>query len=402
MVVIPIRFKDIWGKIQVPTNEDDFPLQDFSPQVLKVFGIISFICAAASALLLISLGLDIAEALHKALTLINIGIALAIAFLAVGAIVLFVVIGFRFTQNESAGGEQLAIGAIAVVCVSFLAMMLLYGLSWLHCIYLAELIFLAIVTVYMDPELAQERMLSKHAAKLDPEKRRAFEKRVDARRPLKGYITLNFFNLFWIFVVCCVLGLVVETVFHLAVYHEYQDRAGLLYGPFSPIYGFGGLLMTIALNRFHDKPIPLIFLVSAVIGGCFEFLVSWIMQYAFGIVAWDYSGTFLSIDGRTNFMFMCFWGLLGVVWIKLLLPILLWAIDKIPWKLRYSLTTVCAVFMVVDIVMTVQTIDCWYLREAGHPPTSGIEEFMSKHYDNEYMQNRFQTMTMNPNEASRL
>lgn len=281
-------------------------------------------------------------------------------------------------------------------------MMLLYGLSWLHCIYLAELIFLAVVTVYMDPELAQERMLSKHAAKLDPEKRRAFEKRVDARRPLKGYITLNFFNLFWIFVVCCVLGLMVETLFHLAIYHEYQDRAGLLYGPFSPIYGFGGLLMTIALNRFHDKPIPLIFLVSAVIGGCFEFFVSWIMQYAFGIVAWDYSGTFLSIDGRTNFMFMCFWGLLGVVWIKLLLPILLWAIDKIPWKLRYSLTTVCAVFMVVDIVMTVQTIDCWYLREAGHPPTSGIEEFMSKHYDNEYMQNRFQTMTMNPDQASRL
>ena len=402
MVVVPIRFKDIWGKIQVPTSTDDFPYQDFSPRVLKVFGAISFICAVASALLLISLGLDIAEALHRAPTLVNIGIACGIAVLAVGAIVLFVLIGIRFTKNKSERGEQLAIAAIAVVCVSFLAMMLLYGLSWLHCIYLAELIFLAVVTVYMDPELAQERKLSKHAATLDPEERRAFEKKVDARRPVKGYITLNFFNLFWIFVVCCVLGLVVETVFHLAIYHEYQDRAGLLYGPFSPIYGFGGLLMTIALNRFHDKPLPLIFLVSAVIGGCFEFFVSWIMQYAFGIVAWDYSGTFLSIDGRTNFMFMCFWGLLGVVWIKLLLPILLWGIDKIPWKLRYSLTTLCAVFMVVDIVMTVQTIDCWYLREAGHAPTSGIEEFMSKHYNNEYMQDRFQTMTMNPDQASRL
>lgn len=82
------------------------------------------------------------------------------------------------------------------------------------------------------------------------------------------------------------------------------------------------------------------------------------MQSAFGIVAWDYSGTFLSIDGRTNFMFMCFWGILGVMWVKFLLPILLWMINKIPWKLRYALTVVCFVFMVVDVVLTVQTIDC--------------------------------------------
>ena len=165
--------------------------------------------------------------------------------------------------------------------------------------------------------------------------------------------------------VCSILGLAIETVFHLAIYHAYQDRAGLLYGPFSPIYGFGGLFMTVALNRFHDKPIPVIFLISALIGGAFEFTVSWIMQSAFGIVAWDYSGTFLSIDGRTNFMFMCFWGILGVMWVKFLLPILLWMINKIPWKLRYALTVVCFVFMVVDVVLTVQTIDCWYLREAG-------------------------------------
>ena len=82
-----------------------------------------------------------------------------------------------------------------------------------------------------------------------------------------------------------------------ALYHEYQDRAGLLFGPFSPIYGFGALLMTIALNRFHDKPVWVVFLVSAVIGGAFEYFTSWIMEFSFGIRAWDYSGTFLSIEG---------------------------------------------------------------------------------------------------------
>ena len=163
-----------------------------------------------------------------------------------------------------------------------------------------------------------------------------------------------------------------------ALYHEYQDRAGLLFGPFSPIYGFGALLMTIALNRFHDKPVWVIFLVSAVIGGAFEYFTSWIMEFSFGIRAWDYSGTFLSIDGRTNFVFMVMWGVLGVAWIKLLLPRLLKLINLIPWNWRYAVTAVCAGLMLVDGVMTVQSIDCWYARSAGKAPDTPIEEFYAK------------------------
>lgn len=400
--VVLMRFKDIWGKIEIPTNQDDFPHQGFSPKVIKAFGVMSIICATASLCLI---GVFAAHAVgdinhHERPE--SMLLAIGIVLLAITAIVLFVAMGVRFIKNNTLNGERFAITTIALILGAFLAMMMLYGLSLFHIVYVVELVFLAVVTVYMDPELAEERYLSKEARTMDPQKRAQFEKKVDSRKPLKGYITLNFFNLFWIFVVCSILGLAIETVFHLAIYHAYQDRAGLLYGPFSPIYGFGGLFMTVALNRFHDKPIPVIFLISALIGGAFEFTVSWIMQSAFGIVAWDYSGTFLSIDGRTNFMFMCFWGILGVMWVKFLLPILLWMINKIPWKLRYALTVVCFVFMVVDVVLTVQTIDCWYLREAGHAPNTPLEEFFNKHYDNAYMQHRFQTMTMDPSQSSRV
>lgn len=400
--VVLMRFKDIWGKIEIPTNQDDFPHQGFSPKVIKAFGVMSIICATASLCLI---GVFAAHAVgdinhHERPE--SMLLAIGIVLLAITAIVLFVAMGVRFIKNNTLNGERFAITTIALILGAFLAMMMLYGLSLFHIVYVVELVFLAVVTVYMDPELAEERYLSKEARTMDPQKRAQFEKKVDSRKPLKGYITLNFFNLFWIFVVCSILGLAIETVFHLAIYHAYQDRAGLLYGPFSPIYGFGGLFMTVALNRFHDKPIPVIFLISALIGGAFEFTVSWIMQSAFGIVAWDYSGTFLSIDGRTNFMFMCFWGILGVMWVKFLLPILLWMINKIPWKLRYTLTVVCFVFMVVDVVLTVQTIDCWYLREAGHAPNTPLEEFFNKHYDNAYMEHRFQTMSMDPSQSSRV
>ena len=45
-------------------------------------------------------------------------------------------------------------------------------------------------------------------------------------------------------------------------------------------------------------------------------------------------------------------------------------------------------------VMTVQSIDCWYQRAAGKAPDTPIEEFYAKNFDDAYMANRFQSMTM--------
>lgn len=315
--------------------------------------------------------------------------------------VLFVFLGYRLIRNRRAHAAQTANALAVLTVLSIIGTMMLFGLSAHHIGYLIQLVILIAVTSYLDPSLSEERVLRRKLKKMDKEQRREERRRIAEAKPKHGFITLNFFNLFWIFVVCCVLGLIIEVLFHFALYHEYQDRAGMLFGPFSPIYGFGALLMTIALNRFHDKPVWVVFLVSAVIGGAFEYFTSWIMEFSFGIRAWDYSGTFLSIDGRTNFVFMVMWGVLGVAWIKLLLPQLLKLINLIPWNWRYGVTAVCAALMLLDGVMTIQSIDCWYSRMAGKTPDTPIEQFYAKHYDNDFMQNRFQTMTMNVDDATR-
>ena len=123
--------------------------------------------------------------------------------------------------------------------------------------------------------------------------------------------------------------------------------------------------------------------------------------FAFGIVAWDYSGTFLSIDGRTNGMFMAMWGVLGVVWIKLCLPWMLKLVNLIPWNWRYALTTVCAALMIVDGAMTLLSLDCWYQRMAGKPSETAMAQFFDRNFDNEYMQERFQSMSIDPSNATR-
>jgi uncharacterized membrane protein len=295
-------------------------------------------------------------------------------------------------------------GLMIVDTVLILSHMLLFGMSPVLIVFVLIAALLIAMHSFFDPELTLERenkatddkTLKEMLAKGDNERTK-----IPGHRSGKGYISLNFFNLFWIFTICSILGLVIETIVHIVFYGGYQDRAGMLWGPLSPIYGFGGLLMTIALNRFHSKPWWLIFLVSAVIGGAFEFFTSWFMQTAFGITAWNYSGTFLNIDGRTNFFFMCCWGILGLGWVKFLLPVMLWVVKKIPWGWRYTLTTIVAVFMIFDGAMTLTTIDCWYMREANQPVSGPVEQFCAEHYDNKYMEHRFQTMTMDPSSSAR-
>ena len=161
-------------------------------------------------------------------------------------------------------------------------------------------------------------------------------------------------------------------------------------------------LMPIFLNRFHKSNWLVIFLVAAVIGGAFEAFVSLFMQYAFGAVAWDYSNMPGSLfGGRTCLPFMACWGLLGVVWIKLLLPFMLRLVNFIPWNWRYMLTTVAACFMLVDAVMTLQALDCWYMRLSHDPVDTPIQQFYDHEFGDAYMADRFQSMTIVPSDAVR-
>ena len=213
---------------------------------------------------------------------------------------------------------------------------------------------------------------------------------------------LDGFNLFWLFTIGCVFGLVIETIYHFVLFGEYQDRAGFLWGPFSPIYGFGVVIVTVLLNHLWQSNWLLIFCSSAVIGGAFEYFTSWFMQAAFGIRAWDYTGQWLSIDGRTSGKYMFFWGILGLIWVKLILPRLLRLIQRIPWKIRYSLTLVCFIFLFVDGVMTLMALDAWYSRMAGVAQNSPVSQFFATYFNDDFMAHRFQTMKIDPSTAGRM
>ena len=334
-----------------------------------------------------------------------------IVTMAVGAVG-YVAFGVLVLRNRRRHVAQIAYALIGVGIVNLILEIMLNGFGDNLVYDGVRLLVLVVISATIDPTLISERQLQRRLRDMETEEE-AEAGTLGRAKGDRGYIELDFFNLFWVFVVCSVLGLIIEVVYHMVVVDPgvYQDRAGLLYGPFSPIYGVGAVLMTVALNRFWRANPVVIFLVSAVIGGLFEAAVSLFMQVGFGAVAWDYSGSTIFglfpdpvavvFGGRTSTLFMCMWGALGFVWIKLCLPWMLKLINLIPWQARYSLTTLCAALMLVNGVMTLEALDCWFERLSGIPQTTPVEEFYAEHYDDAYMANRFQSMTITPEDSAR-
>lgn len=345
-------------------------------------------------------------------TLVAVGLIVAGIMLSAASAIILIVFGLDLIKDQRRNAARLSYVLIAFTVVELLVDVMLQGIGPFLLRPAVQLVILIALSATVDPTLRQERELQRRLQEM-LDRDAAAEGMLGRDETGEGYIKLNYFNLFWVFFVCSVLGLILEEVWHMVVVDPgvYQDRAGMLFGPFSPIYGFGAVLMTMALNRFYKKNPLIIFLVSALIGGAFEVFVGWFMQTSFGVVSWSYSHIRLFgmpdpiavlTGGRTCTPFACMWGLGGLIWIKVLLPRLLKLINMIPWKRRYSATVILTAVMLIDGVMTLQSLDYWYQRVNGTVRNIPVAQFYDKHFDNDYMENRFQSMTMSPKDATRV
>lgn len=345
-------------------------------------------------------------------TLVAVGLIVAGIMLSAASAIILIVFGLDLIKDQRRNAARLSYVLIAFTVVELLVDVMLQGIGPFLLRPAVQLVILIALSATVDPTLRQERELQRRLQEMF-DRDAAAEGMLGRDETGEGYIKLNYFNLFWVFFVCSVLGLILEEVWHMVVVDPgvYQDRAGMLFGPFSPIYGFGAVLMTMALNRFYKKNPLIIFLVSALIGSAFEVFVGWFMQTSFGVVSWSYSHIRLFgmpdpiavlTGGRTCTPFACMWGLGGLIWIKVLLPRLLKLINMIPWKRRYSATVILTAVMLIDGVMTLQSLDYWYQRVNGTIRNIPVAQFYDKHFDNEYMENRFQSMTMSPKDATRV
>lgn len=212
----------------------------------------------------------------------------------------------------------------------------------------------------------------------------------------RRFLELDYFSLFWIFVFGCMVGLAIETLFRAIQVGTYESRAGLVWGPFSPIYGVGAVVLTLLLNRLYHMPGLVIFLVSMVVGSLVEFMASWGMEYFWGAIAWDYSGSLGSIQGRTNLVFGLMWGVLGLLWVRVVMPLMKRVLSAVSTKnlIVRMATIVMSVFMAINVSVTVLALDRESQRASDVSATTWGQEFFDENFPDSFMQARFENMSV--------
>lgn len=199
----------------------------------------------------------------------------------------------------------------------------------------------------------------------------------------------NYSNMFWLFMLGNVLGVILEGVWCLVRYGHWETHVVTIWGPFCLIYGIGAVGFYLGSILLSDKRVLTQFIAFAVIGTIVEYACSVLLEYGLHMRAWDYSSHFGNIAGRVSLRMALIWGALGVVFSHLFVPLLqkgFALLEGKPWRIAAICVTV---FMIINIILTAVCLVRWKDRHEGIPPRNKVEAFIDETYPDHKMETRF-------------
>ena len=209
-------------------------------------------------------------------------------------------------------------------------------------------------------------------------------------------LALNWYQVVIIFLMGSFLGLVIEQIWMFVTAGLTESRVGLVWGPYSPIYGFGAVLLTVfcwSLRRRGASKLQ-VFVIAMVVGGLLEQVTGWGMETLLGAVSWDYTGVPGAITKWVAIPFLVFWGILGLIWSDRIMPELLFRIGMPTTLRQVAFVLLIALYLAADIGMTVVCFGRMAARDAGIAPKNAFEEWVDENYTDEFIASRFQNMAI--------
>lgn len=127
---------------------------------------------------------------------------------------------------------------------------------------------------------------------------------------------------------------------------------GFLYGPYLPIYGFGGLIVIIFLEPLNSYPV-LVFILALLLTSILEYFTSWLLEKLFSVKLWDYSKHRVNINGRVCLLNSTLFGIMGIVLEYIVNPVVSSLIDKIPDTAIHTVSLGIVSLVAVDTTLSV-------------------------------------------------
>lgn len=220
--------------------------------------------------------------------------------------------------------------------------------------------------------------------------------RLAARDAYLDDLRITWYQVVLIFVIGSFAGLLLEETWMFFTAHLTESRVGLVWGPFSPLYGFGATLLTMitfALRKHNVKPV-VVFLVAVVVGGSLEQITGWGMEHLFHVSSWTYEYLPDHITKYIAWRFLFFWGLLGLLWYQFVMPNLLYAIGAPSTRRGVVFVGLLTVYLGVDIFMTLAVFGRMEQRNQGIPPQNAFQQYLDENYSDKWIENRFQNLVV--------
>ena len=206
-----------------------------------------------------------------------------------------------------------------------------------------------------------------------------------AKLDFKKDIHLKLYKLFWAFIIFSVFGFAFESIAFFVQYGKLVIFRGLIYGPFSQVYGFGAVLIILYSRIFKHRGKLFFFVSSAILGTVYEYLCSATQEAIFGFVSWNYNNMLLNINGRTSILLSLIWGAMGMLIVKYLFPWYCNLIDKLPAKLSGVITLFLVIFIFLDILITVAAFTRQSERLKHVPAVNAVQIFLDRQYPDSFM-----------------
>ena len=168
----------------------------------------------------------------------------------------------------------------------------------------------------------------------------------------------SFYVLLFLFI--CVIGWIYEVALAFLYGFGFVNR-GFLFGPYLPVYGFGGLILFVSLGgvmekRRYIKKIPvtplIVFLLIVLITTVIEYLTGYVLELLFARRWWDYSHYSFNLNGRVCLNTSVRFGIGGMVVLYLLVPLFTRLVQKVPRKGRTVAAFLVAGVLLADFILT--------------------------------------------------
>ena len=186
-----------------------------------------------------------------------------------------------------------------------------------------------------------------------------------------------------LFAIYSIIGWIMEITLGFIEKRKFVNR-GFLIGPYCPIYGFGGVAITILLSKFMIT-IDAVSLVDSIwistivimcICGILEYVTSYLMEKLFHARWWDYNNFKFNINGRICLETLIPFTIIGQIILRYASPTFINILSDMPVVWLHILTGAFLLIFITDMLISYNIIRSF--KKISNEAKDNTEEITKK------------------------